>query len=84
VVGAGWAFLLVPIAQAALRAWTAAADALDTNSPRLTSISNEAPERSAARCADSAPRAQSKGAPGWAILDSNQGPPPYQSGALTD
>ena len=20
----------------------------------------------------------------WAILDSNQGPPPYQSGALTD
>src|SRR4029079_12863713 len=21
---------------------------------------------------------------GWAILDSNQGPPPYQSGALTD
>jgi hypothetical protein len=24
------------------------------------------------------------GTPKWAILDSNQGPPPYQSGALTD
>jgi hypothetical protein len=25
-----------------------------------------------------------RGGSGWAILDSNQGPPPYQSGALTN
>ena len=29
-------------------------------------------------------RAAPAGLPQWAILDSNQGPPPYQSGALTD
>jgi hypothetical protein len=29
-------------------------------------------------------RGRHKGTPKWAILDSNQGPPPYQSGALTN
>jgi hypothetical protein len=32
------------------------------------------------RCRAQPPNGNAK----WAILDSNQGPPPYQSGALTD
>ena len=67
----------VPVDPAALRALFALDGSLPVGD--LPDAERGAPDDPAAPS-----RPGSPGALQWAILDSNQGPPPYQSGALTN